>query len=50
MAKQISTKYFEESEFSKKTEQATKESAGYHLYAADAITILPKTAQTISVV
>ena len=47
MAKQISIRYFEESEFSKKPEQATKESAGYDLYAADTITILPKTAQTI---
>ena len=47
MAKQISIKYFEESEFSKKPEQATKESAGYDLYAADTITIFPKTAQTI---
>ena len=47
MAKQISIKYFEESEFSRKPEQATEESAGYDLYAADTITILPKTAQTI---
>ena len=47
MAEQISIKYFEESEFSKKPEQATEESAGYDLYAADTITILPKTAQTI---
>ena len=47
MAKQISIRYFEESEFSKKPEQATKEFAGYDLYAADTITILPKTAQTI---
>ena len=46
MAKQISIKYFEESEFSQKPEQATEESAGYDLYAADTITILPKTAQT----
>ena len=47
MAKQISIKYFEESELSRKPEQATEESAGYDLYAADTITILPKTAQTI---
>ena len=47
MAKQISIKYFEESKFSRKLEQATEESAGYNLYAADTITILPKTAQTI---
>ena len=47
MAKQISIKYFEESEFSQKPDQATKEAARYDLYAADTITILPKTAQTI---
>ena len=47
MAKQISIKYFEESEFSKKPEQATEESTGYDLYAADTITILPKNPQTI---
>ena len=37
----------EESEFSKKPEEATEESAGYDLYAADTIAILPRTAQTI---
>ena len=47
MAKKISIKYFEETKFSWKPEQATEESAGYDLYAADTITILPKTAQTI---
>ena len=47
MAKQISIKYFEESEFSQKPEQVTEEFAGCDLYAADAITILPKTAQII---
>ena len=47
MEKQISIKYFEESEFSRKPEQATEESAGYNLYAADTITVLPKSAQTI---
>ena len=47
MAKQISIKHFEESEFSRKPEQATEESAGYNLYAADTITVLPKSAQTI---
>ena len=45
MEKQISIKYFEENEFSQKPEQATEESAGYDLYPADTITILPKTAQ-----
>ena len=48
IAKQISIKYFEESEFSRKPEQTTGESAGYYLYAADTITILLTTAQTIS--
>ena len=47
MTKKISIKYFEETKFSWKPEQATEESAGYDLYAADTITILPKTAQTI---
>ena len=47
MAKQVSIKYFEESEFSRKPEQGTDKSPGYYLYAADTITILPKTAQTI---
>ena len=47
MAKQISIKYFEESEFSRKPERGTNKSAGYDLYAADTIRILPKTAQTI---
>ena len=47
MAKQISIKYFEESQFSREPEQATEKSAGYDLHAADTITILPKTAQTI---
>ena len=47
MAKKISIKFFEETKFSWKPEQATEESAGYDLYAADTITILPKTAQTI---
>ena len=48
MAKQISIKHFEESEFSRKPEQATEESAGYDLYAADTITILPKTCPNYS--
>ena len=47
MAKQISIKHFEESQVSRKPEQATEESACYDLYAADTIAILPNTAQTI---
>ena len=47
MAKQISIKYFEESQFAREPEKATEESAGYDLYAADTITILLNTAKTI---
>ena len=42
MAKQTSIKYFEESEFSKKREQATKESAGYDLYEQILLQFCPK--------
>ena len=47
MAKQIVVKYFEESEFARGPEQTTEGSAGYDLYPADTITILPQSAQTI---
>ena len=47
MAKQIVVKYFEESKFARVPEQTTEGSAGYDLYAADTITILPQSAQTI---
>ena len=42
MAKPISIKYFEESQYSRKPEQATEKSAGYDLFAADVITICRK--------
>ena len=42
MAKPISIKYFEESQYSRKPEQAMEKSAGYDLFAADAITICRK--------
>ena len=39
---QIVVKYFKESEFARVPEQTTEGSAGYDLYAADTITILPQ--------
>ena len=47
MAKQIVVKYFEENEFARVPEQTTEGSAGYDLYAADTVTILLQTAETI---
>ena len=41
MSKKIIVKYFEESEFAKEPIQATEGSAGYDLFAAESITILP---------
>ena len=48
MAKQITVRYFETSQFAREPEQTAEGSAGYGLYAADTVTILPQTAQTIS--
>lgn len=48
MAKQITIRYFETSQFAREPEQTAEGSAGYGLYAADTVTILPQTAQTIS--
>lgn len=48
MAKQITIRYFEKSQFAREPEQTAEGSAGYGLYAADTVTILPQTAQTIS--
>ena len=42
MTKQIIAKTFQESIFAKEPVQATQGSAGYDLFAAEAITILPK--------
>ena len=47
MAKKIVVKYFEENEFARVLEQTTEGSAGYDLYAADTVTILLQTAETI---
>ena len=48
MSKQITAKYFEESEFAKEPCQATEGSAGYDLYAAETKTFLPNSADTVS--
>ena len=48
MLKQIKVKYFEESEFAKEPYQATEGSAGYDLFAAEAVTILLRSCETIS--
>ena len=48
MSKQITVKYFEESEFAKEPCQATEGSAGYDLYAAETKTFLPNSAGTLS--
>ena len=48
MSKQITVKYFEESEFAKEPCQATEGSAGYDLYAAETKTFLPNSAYTVS--
>ena len=48
MSKKIIVKYFEESEFAKEPIQATEGSAGYDLFAAESITILPWSCDTIS--
>ena len=49
MSKQIVVKYFEESKFAKEPHQGTEDSAGYDLYAAEARTILPNSADTVSI-
>ena len=42
MSKQITVKYYSESEFAKEPYQATEDSAGYELFAAETKTFLPK--------
>lgn len=44
----LEVKYFTESEFGQKPKQGTKESAGYDLFAAEAITILPHQSSLVS--
>ena len=48
MSKQITVKYFEETDFAKEPCQATEGSAGYDLYAAEPKSFLPSSADTIS--
>ena len=49
MSKQIVVKYIQEIEFAKEPYQATEGSAGYDLYAAESKTLLPNSADTISI-
>ena len=49
MSKQITVKYYSESEFAKEPYQATEDSAGYDLFAAETKTFLPKTVGTLSI-
>ena len=42
MSKYITVKYYTESEFAKEPYQATEDSAGYELFAAETTTFLPK--------
>ena len=48
MSKQITVKYYSDSEFAKEPYQATEDSAGYDLFAAETETILPKSVGIIS--
>ena len=48
MSKQITVKYFEETDFAKEPCQATEGSAGYDLFAAEPKSFLPSSADTIS--
>ena len=49
MSKQITVKYYSESEFAKEPYQATEDSTGYDLFAAETKTFLPKTVDTLSI-
>ena len=48
MSKHIKVKYFQESEFAKEPCQASEGSAGYDLFAAEAMTILPRSCEKLS--
>ena len=48
MSKQTTVKYYTESEFAKESYQATEDSAGYYLFAAETKTFLPKLVDTLS--
>ena len=49
MSKQITVKYYSESEFAKEPYQVKEVSAGYYLFAAETKTFLPKTVGTLSI-
>ena len=49
MSQQITVKYYSESEFAKEPYQATEDTAGYDLFAAETKTFLPKTVGTLSI-
>ena len=48
MSKQVTVKYYSDSEFAKEPYQATEDSAGYDLFAAETKTILPTSVGIIS--
>ena len=48
MSKQITVKYYTESEFAKELQKATEVSAGFDVFAAETKTILPSTTDTLS--
>ena len=47
MSKQITVKYYSDSELAKEPDQTTEDSAGYDLFAAETKTFLPKTVGTL---
>ena len=47
MSKQLTVKYFQESDFAKEPIQATDGAAGYDLFAAEAKTILPHSSDSV---
>ena len=49
ISKQIVVKYFQESEYTNEPIQATEGSAGYDLFAAEAMIILPRSCETVSI-
>ena len=49
MSKYITVKYYPESQFARESYQATEDSAGYDLFAAETKTFLPKTVGTLSI-
>ena len=48
MSKQITVKYYTESEFAKESQKATEGSAGFDVFAAETETTLPSTTATLS--